>query len=112
LPGDATRIAVLDGMVYASRGRELLRIDPVAVEIIEYIAGIPASSPMAVSPGRVWVAGPPGGATGEVVGIVASTSTFGFQGATPRSTVALAVSSDTIWLATDEAEAIYRFALP
>ena len=112
LPGDATRIVALDGTVYASRGTELLRIDPAAVEITEYIGGIPKGSPMAVSPGRIWAAGPPGGATGEVVGIVASTSTIGFRGVTPQSTVALAVSSDTIWLATDEAEAIYRFALP
>ena len=112
LPGDATRLAVLDGMLYASRGAELLRIDPVAAAVTAYIEGIPARSPMTISSGRVWIAGPPGGAVGEVVGFEVSTSTIGFRGSTPRSTVALAVSTDTIWLATDEADSIYRFALP
>jgi hypothetical protein len=112
LAGDATRIVVLDGTVYANRGSELLRIDPVMVGITEYIPGIPGGGSLAVSPGQIWVAGPRGGAVGKVVGVAATTSTLAFDGAVPRSVLAVTVSSDTIWVATDEADAIYRFALP
>jgi hypothetical protein len=112
LQGDATSVVAIDGAVYASRGTEVVRIDPVAATITDYVGGIPGGGGIAASPGRVWAAGPPGGAVGEVVGIETSSPSIVSRSATASSVRAVAVSTDTIWVAADESATIYRFAIP
>lgn len=114
IPGDASFLVADAGAIWAGRGTELLRIDPASGEMTVVLAGIPAASPMTSSPGRVWIAGPPGGGSGQVVVVDLASGSISHVGTLPGSarTIAVAVEAGAAWVATDEDGTIHRFAVP
>jgi hypothetical protein len=112
LDGDATALGVADGAVWASRGIELLRIEPSTPSIVDILAGIPARGPMTVSAGRIWIAGSPGAAAGTIVGVDAAAGRIVFETTVDGSVIDLAFDGSVVWAARDEGGQIGRFALP
>lgn len=112
IPGDATALGVDGGSLWASRGIELLKIDPTNATITQIVAGIPAGSSMAIADGRIWVAGPPGAASGEIVGVDAMTGRIAFAADVDGSVVDVVVLGASVWVARDEGGSVGRFALP
>jgi len=112
IPGDATALGLDGGSLWASRGIELLRIDPTNATITEIVAGIPAGSSMAIADGRIWVAGPPGAASGTIVGVDAAAARIAFEASVDGSIVDVAVLGASVWVARDEGGSVSRFSVP
>jgi hypothetical protein len=110
--GDATRLATADGYLWATRGSELVQIDPTTAHVERTIPGMPTGAAIATSAGRVWVAGPPGSAAIAVVGVDTANGTIAFGAAAGQFEIALAVTPSVIWVASDDERIIHRFTLP
>jgi hypothetical protein len=108
--GDAGSLVLLDGTLWATRGTELLRIDPAAAVVLEFIPGLVSSGPIAAQTGALWVGGGSGPAI--VQGWDLAAKRPGFLAEVPSAGSGLALTSDTIWVASVEADVVYRFRLP
>ena len=113
--GDASRLAVGAGFLWALRGTELLRIDPATTEIQAFIPGMPVPAELVTTNDRIWVAGPAaGGPVGTVVGVSVATNVVELNADTV-SVRSLAVGAGTIWLVSDadaDPGTIHRFTAP
>ena len=113
--GDASRLAVGAGFLWALRGTELLRIDPATTEIQAFIPGMPVPAELVATNDRIWVAGPAaGGPVGTVVGVSVATDVVELVADTV-SVRGLAVGAGTIWLVSDadaDPGTIHRFTAP
>ena len=110
LQGDATSLVLLDGTLWATRGTELLRIDPVEAVVLEFIPGLFSSGPIALRSGTLWVAGGSGPTILQGWDLRSNRPVYVAEVATAGS--GLAVTSDTLWVASSEGDAVYRFRLP
>ena len=115
IAGDASRLAFGAGFLWAIRGTELLRIDPVTTVIQAFIPGMPTPAELVARSDRIWVAGPAaGGPVGTVVGVSVTTDVVEFLAETV-SVRDLAVGGGTIWLVSDsdaDPGTIHRFPTP
>lgn len=110
IPGDAGSLILLDGTLWATRGTELLRIDPAAAVVLEFIPGLSSSGPIAARPSVIWVAGGSGPAV--IQGWDLGSKRAAYLAEVPSAGSGLALTSDTIWVASIEGDAVYRFRLP
>jgi len=113
--GDASRLSVGAGFLWALRGTELLRIEPATTEIQAFIPGMPVPAELVATSDRIWVAGPAaGGPVGTVVGVSVTTDAVELVADTV-SVRSLAVGAGTIWLVSDadaDPGTIHRFTAP
>lgn len=110
IQGDARSLAFLDGTLLATRGTELLRIDPAAAAVLEFIPGLFSSGPIAAQAGILWVGGGSGPAILQGWDLASMRSVYLAEVQTAGS--GLAVTSDTLWVASIEGDAVDRFRLP
>jgi hypothetical protein len=110
LQGDANGLILLDGTLWAARGTELLRIDPVEAQVLEFIPGLSDSGPITAGSGALWIGG--GSGPSIMQGWVLASGRLAYVAEVPSSANGLALTSDTIWIATNEGDVIYRFRLP
>ena len=108
--GDAGSLVLVDGVLWATRGSELLRIDPATAQILEFIPGLPSSGPVATTSNTMWFGGGSGRTT--VQGWDLGTRRPAYVGEVTYGGSALAVTLDTLWVASDEADVVSRFRLP
>ena len=115
IAGDASRLVVSGGYLWATRGTELLQIDPTAAAVLVFIPGLPTGAELVASGDRVWAAGPTaGGPVGQVVGVSAATGLRDILTDTV-SVRDLAAGAGGIWVISDtdtDGGTIYRFAVP
>jgi hypothetical protein len=109
LAGDATSLAFAGNAVWATRGVELLRIDPPSGSIT-YIEGMPVAMDLAVSGNRLWLAGPPGARRGELVEVDLVSGAVLSRTSIESSLVGLAVAGGDVWVAGDQPGPIWRFS--
>jgi len=112
IPGDATAVAAVDGVIYAKRGIELLVIDPATGTIRDYLTSFPSGTPLRTVERVIWTAGPPGGGNGEVVAFDTAARATVARGDIHVSVLDLAVAAGQVWIASDESDSIIRFAVP
>lgn len=110
IQGDANSLALVDGTLWATRGTELLRIDPIEAQVLEYIAGLSDSGPIATESGVLWLGG--GSGPSIVQGWTLASGRLAYLAEVASRANGLALTSDTIWIATNEGDVIYRFRLP
>ena len=110
IPGDAGSLVLLDGTLWATRGTELLRIDPAAAVVLEFIPGLSSSSPIAVQAGVLWIGGGSGPAVLQGWDLVSKRQAYVAAVASAGS--GLALTSDSVWVASIEGDAVFRFRLP
>jgi DNA-binding beta-propeller fold protein YncE len=110
VPGDASEVAIAAGDVWATRGTELLRIDPATLDAT--IAGrLPSAGPLAATAAALFVAGPPGSAVGRLLEVDVPDASTGSETTLPVGVVDLAVSGDAAWLTFDDGS-VRRFDRP
>jgi hypothetical protein len=110
IPGDAGSLVLLDGTLWATRGTELLRIDPATAVVLEFTPGLFSSGPITGQPSVLWVGGGSGPAV--VQGWELASKRQAYVAAIPSAGSGLALTSDTLWVASNEGDAVYRFRLP
>jgi hypothetical protein len=110
IAGDAGSLALLDGTLWATRGTELLRIDPATAVIVEFIPGLSSNGPIAAQSGSLWIGGGSGPAI--VQGWDLGSKRQAYVAAISSAGSGLAVTSDTLWVASNEGDSVYRFRLP
>lgn len=110
IQGDAVALLMLDGTLWATRGTELLRIDPAAAVVLEFIPGLSSSGPAVAQRGFLWFGF--GGGPGTIEGWDIASARAVFLAEVPSNASHLTLTSDTIWADSDEADVVYRFRLP
>jgi hypothetical protein len=110
IPGDAGSLVLIDGTLWATRGTELLRIDPTAATVLEFIPGLSSSRPIVGQAGELWVAGGSGPAI--LQGWDLESTRAAYVAEVPSAGSGLALTSDTLWVASNEGDVVYRFRLP
>ena len=109
--GDATDVVAGGGELWATRGTELVRIDPTSLATTFY-EGMPGAAVLATDGELVWVSGPPGGNTAEVVAVSVADSRIVARATTAGSVNALAAIGRSAWVGTESSPAVVRFEVP
>ena len=81
-----------------------------AAAILEFIPGLFSSGPVTVQSGVMWVGGGSGPAILQGWDLASTRSVYHAE--VPSASSGLAITSDTLWVASVEGDAVYRFRLP
>lgn len=108
VPGDATDLLFAGGAVWATRGGELVRIDPLAAGST-FLAGMPDGALLAFDGTNVWVGGSIAGGPGTLISVDGATGTVVSRTPFTGEVRGIGAVGGAAWLATAEDQRVHRF---